>query len=112
MAASGFSGEGRPRAAVPGLLSLPLGLGGVDRAVRGWKEEEIPGCPLRLGLQPRGWELGFLACTCSYFVSACLCPVCMCAEASAAPRVCTFCVRSKSCLEKCPRRCGLRRLQG
>lgn len=59
--------------------------GGVDRVVCGWEELETPGCVLRPGLQPRGSEQGFLACAWRYFVSACLYPICMCAEAPVAP---------------------------
>lgn len=69
--------------------------GCVDRAVRGWEEEETPGCALGPGPPAPGLEGVFLACAWRDIVSACLCPVCVYAEAPAAARVCTFCVRSE-----------------
>lgn len=116
MAAARVSGEGRPRAAVPGPLwpglarwaSLcPAGIGFgndpgcVDRAVRGWEEEEeeTPGCALGPGPPAPRLDRVFLACAWRDIVSACLCPVCVYAEAPASARVCTFCVRSELCRE-------------
>lgn len=93
--AAGVSGEGRPRAAVPVPLCPAGPRGCVDRAVRGWEEEETPGCALGPGPPAPGLEGVFLACAWRDIVSACLCPVCVYAEAPAAARVCTFCVRSE-----------------
>lgn len=96
-------GEGCLQAAVPGSLPALRGLGsraagGVDRAVFGGAGGETPGRALGTQAQPGGPEPGFLACAWRDFVSACLCPVCVCAEAPRAPRVCTFCVRSERCV--------------
>lgn len=85
------------------------GAGGVDRQVLGEEGGDTPGRGLGTRAQPGGPERGFLACAWRDFVSACLCPVCVCAEAPAAPPVCTFCVRSEGCLGKCPGWRGLRR---
>lgn len=110
-------GEGCLQAAVPVSLSALQGLGsraagGVDREVLDWAGGDMPGRALGTQAQPGGPDRGFLACAWRDFVSVCLCPVCVCAEAPPASRVCTFCVRSERCLGKCPGWCGLRRPRG
>lgn len=69
--------------------------GRCEQHVQGGKRH--PAASLFSAPQPR---LGFLACACSNYVSACLCPVSVCGG-SPAPRVCTFCVHPASCLDKC-----------
>lgn len=92
--------EGQPRPSVPGPPCAPQGLwavgGGVDRAVLDAQRDG------RLQVALSDPEQGSFACAWRDFVSACLCPVCVCAEAPATPRVCTFSVRPENRLETCP----------
>lgn len=111
--------KGSLRASVPGPLYASQALGSWGGGGRGpgyvWRGGR--GDPRSRALSdpepsPAARSPGFLACAWRDFVSACLCPVCVCAEAPPAPRVCTFCVRSESRMEKCPGWLGLRRPQG
>ena len=92
--------KGSPRPSVPGPPCAPQVLwavgGGVDRAVLDAQRDG------RLQVALSDPEQGSFACAWREFVSACLCPVCVCAEAPATPRVCTFSVHPENHLETCP----------